>query len=371
MQAFKNVGSINALNMGFSYINGFVKYKIFGEKIVSFEDFIISNFGKRLGDFNMLNYTEKVWGIPCSQIHPDWGTQRIKGLNLLSTLKNAIFKSNGPKSLVDVFFYPKYGTGTIYENMAKLVKKSNGILLNTFPIKIVHKKNKILYSLIRNGKKTDKININTLISSMAITDLLNILFPKPPKKVLEAAKKLKWRNQIYIFITLDMNKVTDDNWIYFPNLNIPFGRICEIKNFSKSMSPKGKTSLFVEFFSNPNDGVWEKSDKELFNLAAYHLEKMNLIKKEKIRKYYVFREKNAYPVYDLNYKKWLKIIKDYLNNFENLYYIGRMGRFQYTNQDHSIEFGLLCADSIIENKKYDFDKIGSEDEYFEKGKIKK
>jgi protoporphyrinogen oxidase len=95
--------------------------------------------------------------------------------------------------------------------------------------------------------------------------------------------------------------------------------------------------------------------------------KLGLFKKSEVRKYYLLKKKNVYPVYDINYLKNIKILRDYLDQFENLYYIGRPGRFQYTNQDHSLEMGIMAAKSIIERKKYDFDEIGNEKEYFESG----
>jgi protoporphyrinogen oxidase len=86
--------------------------------------------------------------------------------------------------------------------------------------------------------------------------------------------------------------------------------------------------------------------------------------------YFHIRQKNAYPVYDLEYKKHLNVIKQYLDQFSNLIYIGRPGRFKYTNQDHSLEMGILAARSIIENKKLDIENVGAEKKYFEKGFIK-
>lgn len=187
---------------------------------------------------------------------------------------------------------------------------------------------------------------------------------------MKATSNLKWRAQVYLFITLDREQVTKDNWLYFPNKGIPFGRITEMKNFSKDMSPKDKTSLFVEFFVNEGDEVWNMNNEDLLNLALKHLTKMRLFSKEDIRSYYVFKKKNVYPVYDLNYQKNLRVIKDYLNKFKNLIYIGRPGRFHYTNQDHSLEMGIYAARSLLDNKFYDLDKVGSENEYFEKGNLK-
>ena len=375
MQAFRNIGLLRSIGMGFSYINAVIKYGIFNRKIENFEDYIVVNFGKKLGEFNMLNYTEKIWGISCKKIHPDWAKQRIKGLNLRSALMDALFKkknNDSPKTLVDQFYYPQYGTGLIYETIAKNIKASGSVInINSHPIKIIHNNTKITEIELEINGKREIVHPASIVSSIPITEFVKLINPKPPVEVLKAADSLKWRAQVYLFITLDKEKITNDNWIYFPNKEIHFGRVAEMKNFSKYMSPENKTSLFVEYFVTEGDNIWSLNKEAIFNLAMKHFEKLKLFSREEVRNYYVFKKKIVYPVYDLHYPKYLKIIKNYLNKFENLIYIGRPGRFQYTNQDHSLEMGILAARSIIENKKYNLDDVGSEKEYFESGYIKK
>ncbi len=132
------------------------------------------------------------------------------------------------------------------------------------------------------------------------------------------------------------------------------------------MAPEGKTSLFVEFFCWKNDAFWKMSKQELLSIASGWLEKIGLVRNEEILDSYLLKEEFVYPVYDLEYKKNLEVLLDYFDSIENLMCIGRPGRFKYTNQDHSLEMGLVAAKSIIDGKKYDIDKIGSEKDYFEK-----
>lgn len=374
-QAFKNIGFFRATKMGFSYVLGVIKFKLFKVKIKNFQDYIESNFGRALGEFNMLNYTEKIWGLQCSKIHPDWAKQRIKGLNLISALMNALFakNKNKPKTLVDAFYYPENGTGLIYETIAKEIsKKGTKIELNKYPTKIYHKNNKITKIEISDEKniKTEK-DVKTLVNTIPITTFINLLEPKVPNKIKRALKQLKWRAQVYLFITINKKKITNDNWIYLPNKEIPFGRITEMKNFSKKMSPKNKTSMFVEFFVTEGDKIWNMKKEDLFKETIKHFEELNLFKEKDVINYHLIKRKNVYPVYDLNYQTHLEIITKFLDKFENLYYVGRPGRFKYNNQDHSLEMGLHAAESIINGTHVDFDKIGSENEYFEKGELHK
>jgi protoporphyrinogen oxidase len=349
----------------FDYI--FAKARYLFKTPENFEEYAISKFGRTIAGLNMLNYTEKIWGLPCSSLSVDWGDQRIKGLSVIALLKNFLVKNKGPKTLVDQFYYPALGTGLIYETIKKKVEKNNPMILEKEPVKILHYNNKIQEVVLSDGSSH---RLSRLISSIPITSFLNLLNPKPETEILDSAKKLRYRSQVYLFLTINQPKITDDQWIYFPDKEIPFGRISEMKNFSSEMSPKDKTSLFVEFFCWEGDDIWNKNKEELFTLTISWLEKLNFLQKKKVMNYFYIRQKNAYPVYDLEYKKRLNVIKQYLDQFSNLIYIGRPGRFKYTNQDHSLEMGILAARSIIENKKLDIENVGAEKKYFEKGFIK-
>ncbi len=49
---------------------------------VSFEDWVRNRFGDRLFETFFKTYTEKVWGMPCTEIGAEWAAQRIKKLDL-------------------------------------------------------------------------------------------------------------------------------------------------------------------------------------------------------------------------------------------------------------------------------------------------
>lgn len=371
--ALINVGPYKAFRILFDYLFEKIKSKFIKKNLRSFEDYIVSNFGKTLAELNMLKYTEKIWGLPCSEISPEWSKQRIKGLSLMSVLEKSIVKSKkGPKTLVSQFYYPDTGTTLIYETIKERISKKgdNKVRTNSYPVKILHDNNKITEVVINIDDNNKVCNPKYLISSVPITELLNLLEPKPPNEVLQAVKNLKFRSHTSLFITLNKPSIFPDQWIYFPDKEIPFGRIMEPKNFSKKMSPLDKTSLLIEFFCWENDKIWNAGKKELFELSIEWLEKLKFIKREEVIDSFVHKEKYAYPVYDLNYKKHLGKIKKYLKHFKNLQLIGRAGCFRYNNQDHALEMGILAARSIVERKQYNVEEVGAEHEYFERGYVK-
>jgi len=371
--ALLQVGILRAAKIILDYFFQRIKKLFLRIHPVSFEEQIISDFGESLARLNMLNYTEKVWGLPCSRISPDWARQRIKGLSLKEVIKNALIKSKSkPKTLVDQFYYPDTGTGLIYEKIKERILSNlatNELVVKTksFPIKIIHDNTKIVEVCIDNEGKNEFYQPENVISSVPITELVNLLDPCPPDEILEAARHLRFRSHISVFITLNKLEVFKDQWIYFPDKEIPFGRIMEPKNFSLKMSPHGKSSLLIEFFCWENDLIWNSSKEVLIELCMPWLEKLSFINSKEIIESFLHKEKYAYPVYDLEYKEWLGKIKGYLRRLENLQLIGRGGCFMYNNQDHALEMGILSARNIIENKHQDIEEIGAAQVYFEQG----
>jgi protoporphyrinogen oxidase len=373
-QVFRNIGLWKSLRIGVDYFLALLKYRVFRAPMRTFEDYVVANFGRTLAEFSMINYTEKIWGIPCATIHPDWAKQRIKGLNLLSVAKNALWpKGKGvdsPKSLVDEFYYPQFGTGRIYQRIAERLREAGTeIHTGSRPVAVRHDGRRVTEVDVETPDGVRTFKPGTLVESVPITHFLELLDPPPPGDVLEAARGLRWRAQVYLFLTLDKEHVTKDNWIYFPNTEIPFGRTSEMKNFSADMCPPGKTSFFIEFFTFEGDAVWKMDKQQLLELVLPYFERFGFFTRNDIRQSYLIRRSHVYPVYDMEYPGRLERVKAWLNRLENLIYIGRPGRFKYTNQDHSLEFGIVASRMILEGRKYDLDAIGGDNEYFEKGPI--
>lgn len=376
VQAVKTMGVLRALRMGIDYLWAKIVYGLFRKNIRTFDDYAVANFGRSLADFNIVNYTEKIWGIPAREIHPQWAIQRIKGVSVWSVLVAAAKKIfsrssiSGPKSMVDEFYYPARGTGQIYDAIAQRIRTGGRtILTGTMPTHIHHAASRVTSVEVSGPDGDIEISCNQLVESIPITEMVPLLTPQVPAEVSRALSLLRHRHQVYLFITLDKPSVTLDQWIYFPLKDTPIARVSEMKNFSASMSPEGKTSLFIEFFCFGDDPIWSMTAEELYEVAAKELVNAGFFSQKEVRHFYHIRQRNVYPVYDLEYEERLAVAKKYLNSFSNLFYIGRPGRFRYNNQDHSLEMGMMAARSIVDGVRYDIEAVGEEKEYYEKGSV--
>ena len=132
---------------GFSYL----KSVVIKRKEDSLENFYINRFGKKLYSMFFEGYTEKLWGRHPREISAEWGAQRVKGLSILVVLKDMFFKvfklkrNKVETSLIEEFYYPKYGPGHLWETVAKRVTKMGGTVIKNSKVdKINFKNGKIL-----------------------------------------------------------------------------------------------------------------------------------------------------------------------------------------------------------------------------------
>jgi protoporphyrinogen oxidase len=361
-QTIKNMGFSRTIKCGFSYMKSIIIKK----QETNLENFYINRFGKKLYSMFFEKYTEKVWGRSPKYIAADWGSQRVKGISILELLKNKISKNKSKEtSLIEQFYYPKYGPGEFYEELAQRVTKMGGIIIKKAEVtKINLKDNKVIgIEFLRNSKQ-EKMPCDILISSMPLKDLINGM-NNIPKNITNIANGLPYRDFISVGLLVNnmniknetklktINNIIPDTWIYVQEEEVKLGRIQIFNNWSPYMVKDDKKIwLGLEYCCNENDSFWNKSDEYIKKYAINELVKMNIINKQNVLDGCVIRVKKAYPAYFDEYKN-INILKDYLYKINNLYCIGRNGQHHYNNMDHSIKTGIIAANQIVNNIKDD------------------
>jgi protoporphyrinogen oxidase len=335
----------------------------------NFEEWVINRFGKKLFEIFFKNYTEKLWGIKCTQIDADWAAT----LSLIGAVKAAMFgnKGNKHKTLVDQFAYPKNGTGTLYERAAEETIKLKGKVNLSSPVKrvLLNEKNDAVIGIELMNREIIKSEI--VVSTMLITNLIKG-FENLPKKVVTAIDKIYFRNTILVYLEIDNENLFSDNWLYIHSKNLMHGRITNFRNWCPSLNKDSETTILcMEYWCFDDDNIWNDNDNVVIEIAKEEVYKTKLVPKEaKILNSKLIKVPKYYPVYETGYQKHMNIIIDYLKQIKGLFPIGRYGAFKYNNQDHSILMGILAAKKIVDNKNIDLWQINTDTEYQEEGKIK-
>lgn len=384
-----NLGFRKIAKVGMSYLKS-MAFPIKPEK--NLEDFFINRFGGDLYRTFFKDYTEKVWGVPCVKIKPEWGAQRIKGLSVAATLLHAVKKIAAPDaslaqkdtetSLIEQFLYPKFGPGQLWEEVAKRVAERGGeIHLNCEVSKIdcrdgevdaVHVKNRV------TGETFRRIG-DYFFSTMPVRDLVSALGSAVPEEVRRTADGLVYRDFITVGLLLKrlkvanttkqktINDIVPDNWIYVQERDVRIGRLQIFNNWSPYMvSDPDTVWIGLEYFCDEGDELWTKPDADFVRFAVDELVKIGIVENESVLDSCVLRVEKAYPAYFGSYDRF-DVIRTYTDRIPNLYLIGRNGMHRYNNADHSILTAMVAVENIVHGvvTKDNIWSVNTEEEYHE------
>ena len=340
----------------------------------SFAAWVSNRFGRRLYKIFFKTYTEKVWGVPCSEIQAEWAAQRIQGLSLLTAVKNAVFggssgqdgsKKDVVKTLIDEFLYPRHGPGMMWERVREIIEtQGSRVLFNAPARRVFWEPGRV--KAVEAGEET--MTGDHFVSSVAVRDLVESLFPAAPENVRAAAARLQYRDFLTVALIIRRRDVFPDNWIYIHDAAVKLGRLQNFKNWSPEMVPDPETTcLGLEYFCSRGDELWNLSDEELIKLGTREIASLGFVDAREVTDGHVVRMEKAYPVYDRHYAAALAEIRDFLGSLENLQLVGRNGMHRYNNQDHSMLTAMLAARNIA-GANFDLWDVNVEQEYHEAGR---
>jgi protoporphyrinogen oxidase len=364
----RKLGFAKTLRIGFSYLRS-VLFPIRNEQ--NLEQFFINRFGRELYLTFFKSYTEKVWGIGCSQISAEWGAQRIKGLSVYKTvshvLKRALSKRSkdiGQKdvetSLIEQFLYPKYGPGQMWEEVAQRIEAMGGRILTHHNVEgVIRSGNGRIASVCTRSPQTgqtDSFEGDYFFSTMPIKEFVAGMYPPAPREICEISDGLVYRDFIAVGVLCGRLKlreasgeVVKDNWIYIQEPDVLVGRLQIFNNWSPAMvCDASKVWIGLEYFCNETDALWNKPDCEIIALAKSELESMNMLDPQDVLDATVIRMPKTYPAYFGTYGRFPEL-RSWFDGFENLFLIGRNGMHKYNNQDHSMLTAMTAVDNIIAN----------------------
>ena len=369
VNAMLGVGLSAGVLIAASYAAARIRFMSGPVSIISFEDWVVDKFGRRLFEKFFRGYTEKVWGIPCSEISADWAAQRIKGLSLASAMRHAVFgdRRGQIKTLVDEFVYPRLGAGQVYEMMAAAIEGLKGeVKTGTAISRLRYEGNRIVAATVESAAGDYDVEGRYFLTSAALTDLVEMARPEAPEAVRAAARALRYREHIGVNLLIE-GRPFSDNWIYVHSGAVDLARIANYRNFSPAMAVDGLSPLTVEYFAFRGDKFSGASDEAMVERAVSELSTLGLIERDQMVGSFVVRSDKAYPLIEIGHQTHVDTIKAWLDQFENLLPIGRAGMFKYNNQDHAMATGLLAARTALGLRRYDPWRINIDAEYHESG----
>ena len=299
-----------------------------------YASFLYKKVGRKLAELNIINYTEKMWGVPLESLETEWIKPRLDRISIAKIITSSI---HGHKRS---FHYPVEGAGMLYNQMAHQLK----VKLSEYPIEIEHEGNQISKITTNNSSYL----VDNLFSSIPLLELLKIFRPKPPSEILKAANSLKYRSQVYVVVLVDEPNLLNEQWIYFPEKDIPFCRVHSSGAFSANQVPQGQSLLVFEYFCFEEDSIWHMSNSSIFSQTIDIFSNLPFVANFNVIEYKIQRKKYAYPLMSKEKNIHLRKIENYLSEFDNLETMGRHGLHTYDNQDDAGRTGIDSANMSIE-----------------------
>ena len=296
MNALRNLGLWEAFLCGFSYLWARLRPP---KDESNYENWLVKRFGWRLYRTFFKTYTEKVWGVPVSDMPADWAAQRVKNLDLRKAVMNAILpKRNQTEitTLIEEFQYPKYGPGMMWEVCAEKVQAAGGTLeLGARPTGINVADSRAVSVTYTQGGREHTVPASHVISTMPMRALVHTITPPPPPEVLAAADDLHYRDYLTVASVVPEARSFPDNWIYIHATNVEVGRIQNYGSWSPYLVKDGRTCLGLEYFVFEGDDMWNMPDDELIALGTKELISLGLAAEGDVERGYVVRVPKASP----------------------------------------------------------------------------
>ncbi len=368
MNALKNLGFREAAECVLSYAKA--QFRPTGNE-KNFEEWVSRKFGYKLYSIFFKTYSERLWGMPCTELDADFARQRIKGLDLWEVIRDAFFGGGGQKhkTLLEQFAYPAMGAGEPYEKMADYIRRKGGRVFLSTPVKRIITRDREAYAVeLESGEKRE---VDFVISTAPFSDMLSGI-PELEDEIHTLAQSLEYRNTTLVYLRITEENIFKDNWLYIHEPKVNAGRITNFRNWSPYMTGGSKdTILALEYWSYDQDELWKMDDQQLIDLARKDIINTGLVKEEAVKDGYVVQLHRSYPVYRAGYNETMKKLQEAADSVKNVYFIGRNGSFKYNNQDHSVYMGILAAQNILlGRKKYDLWTVNTDANYQEKGRQK-
>lgn len=365
-QTFRNLGLAATAKAGCSYLAS-CAHKL---PETNLENFYINRFGRTLYGMFFEGYTEKLWGRHPRDISADWGSQRVKGLSVSAVLKDMLKKAAGKKqeadetSLIEQFQYPKFGPGQLWEEAAKEIENMGGVIRKNCSVKKVHtEQGRVTSVTVQTESGTEELRGDYFLSSMPLKDLVGGM-NDVPSSVAEIAAGLPYRDFVTVGLLVKklnlknetkirtLSGLVPDCWIYIQDTGVRLGRLQIFNNWSPYMVAKPADTVWIglEYFCTEGDSFWNMTDRQCTDFATQELLRMGILTSASdVLDTHRERVKKAYPAYFDTYAQ-IDQLTAYLDQFENLFCIGRNGQHRYNNMDHSMMTAFLAADNLLAGK---------------------
>ena len=362
MDVVRQLGPVELVRSGLSYLWAALKPK---GKEENLEQWVSNRFGKRLYQHFFKTYTEKVWGVPTTELRAEWAAQRIKGLSFMSAAKAAFFgnKGNKIKSLIEEFHYPRFGPGQMWETMADEIIANGGEVRLQTPVDKLEVRDGEIVAIEAGG---ERIEPRFVISSLPLRATVGMAGAAAPGEVQAAAQRPalprlphhradhRRRGPVPRHVDLHPRPVGARR----PDPELP--RLEPVDDPGRDEGLRRHGVLLLPGRRPLGDGRRGARRARPPGARAARPGRPG-----KVIKGYVTRVPLAYPMYDPEYGERVDAVRGWLEGIGNLQQVGRNGLHRYNNSDHSMLTAMRAVENLLDGTDHDIWAVNAESVYHE------
>jgi len=333
----------------------------------TFETVLRRSLGPTICEEFYFPYARKLWGIEPKDLAETTARRRVSGSSVGKILKKVAGQIPGLKSrTAGRFYYPRQGYGQISARYAEAAQSLGAEFRFQASVSAIETDG-IRVTGVRYQQDGQECSIpaDLVWSTVPISLLARLVRPEPPPDVVEAARGMKFRGMILIYLILETDHFSSTDAYYFPESIIPISRMSEPKNFTGTDEPKGRTVLCAELPSDPGQPEWAMSDEELGRQLTGWLDRAGLPVSAPIRGVVTRRLGHAYPVYTRDYESRLATLDGWIGGINGLLTFGRQGLFAHDNTHHALATAYAAVDCLVPDGSLDRARWGEYRRKFE------
>lgn len=326
-----------------------IQFRIFPRPDDSFRTWGIRRFGRTLYHLCFGQYTERLWGVPASNLSVRLASQKLHKLNL----KDVIVKLLGGRGQEQAtywkeFYYPEEGMGVIFERMAAALREGGGeVWLKSEPVAARVEGGRVASVRIRREGKEIELPCAGLLATIPLNALTGVFRSAVPEECVREGQLMRYRALLVCNTIVPVGQASPAHWVYLLDPSFNCNRYCEPKNLLALPLPADRTMIAFELCADQGDGRWSAPDSAIAGIARSDAARIPVLKGRPISDFQLVRVQDAYPVYDLAYDERLKRVLAPLAGIRNLFVTGRQGLFLNTDIHDSMEMGLLAAEEAL------------------------
>jgi protoporphyrinogen oxidase len=316
---------------------------------LTFEDWVVARFGRPLYERFFGPYTEKLWGIPATEISADWAAQRIGLMNLGdATLRLVGLRTKPIRTYARRYLYPRLGMGQLFSRMSQEIERLDArIVLGADVVGFETVQETVTAVRARIGDEVASFPCAHVYATIPLTSLVEKLDRDRPVSVDLAMRSLRFRAIRFVNLLLASELVSPNTWMYVADAGYRIARIQEPKHRSPFMAPPGRTSLMLELPCNVGDDIWNADLEPLVRDCLDELADLGLSVRSHVIGAFSARVAHGYPIYRVGYEDHRQLLLSHVARHANVTTGGRQGLFRYLFLDAAMEMGQIAARQIL------------------------